>query len=236
MEVASMAVFADKSLSWQPHQYHKNIWGSSITRTYETIKLIHFKSQQEMLLKSNNPFAMVILIQLQAYQTKPNETSRLLTKLAFFKTLYKKGWSLATIRSIYLFLEYILCLNEEFEIEYKQACRKIDGGQKMNILLDFEQEAYDKGIKIGEQKGIKIGKLEGEKEGERRGEKKGEKIGEKKGEKIGELKILVNLLKLRFNSIPQHYLSKMESANTDALERWAGKILNAQTIEDVFQD
>lgn len=205
-DIASMAVLADKHPTWEPKQYYRSIWGSSISRTYETVKLINFKSKKEELLESQNPFAMVVLIQLDAHETTPNDEARILTKLEFFKALHKKGWSNETIRNMYRFLDIMLCLKDDFEIEYEIAAKKIDEGQKMQIMSNIERKAY----------------LEGEQRGEQR------------GEQGGEAKILTNLLILKFKTIPVLYLNKIENAGTVELEKWALNIFAARTIEEVF--
>ncbi len=197
-DIASMAILADRNPTWEPKQYHRSIWGSSITRTYETVKLTHFKSKKDELLKSQNPFAMVVLIQLDAHETTPYDEARILTKLEFFKALHKKGWANETIRNMYRFLDIMLCLNNDFEIEYEIAAKKIDEGQKMQIMSNIERKAYYN------------------------------------GEQYGEAKILVKQLTLRFKSIPDRYLARIENANTEALEKWALNILSANTIDKVF--
>lgn len=57
---------------------------------------------------------------------------------------------------------------------------------------------------------------------------------ERKAYHRGEVKILVNLLNLKFKFIPPEYLTTLESANTENLEKWALNILAAETIDKVF--
>ena len=68
-----MAVLADDSKSWRPNQFSSKIWKSEITRTYEVAKLIDYKGREVELLESDNPFAMVVLLQLEANDTRPDD-------------------------------------------------------------------------------------------------------------------------------------------------------------------
>ena len=72
-DIASMAVLADDSKSWRPNQFSSKIWKSEITRTYEVAKLIDYKGREVELLESDNPFAMVVLLQLEANDTRPDD-------------------------------------------------------------------------------------------------------------------------------------------------------------------
>jgi predicted transposase YdaD len=80
--------------------------------------------------------------------------------------------------------------------------------------------------------------LESEKLAEKRGEKKGEKRGEKKGEKRGEKKgeeaIFSAMLEARFGPMPEWAKSKIAEADTDALKRWGVRLLEAESLEEVF--
>ena len=68
-----MAVLADSHQDWRPNEYRRKIWGSEIIRKYEVIKLIGYKSQIEELKAQLIPFAMVVLVQLAAMESKLDE-------------------------------------------------------------------------------------------------------------------------------------------------------------------
>ena len=52
----------------------------------------------------------------------------------------------------------------------------------------------------------------------------------------GERQVLTRQLTRRFGPLPAAVLQQLEQANTDQLERWADKILDAPTLEDVFAE
>ncbi|OUD15250.1 DUF2887 domain-containing protein [Thioflexithrix psekupsensis] len=77
-------------------------------------------------------------------------------------------------------------------------------------------------------------------EGEVKGEARGKAIGEARGKAIGELKgqriALVNLLKKRFGKLPKTAEAKIKKATSAELEQWILNVLDAKTIDNVFQE
>lgn len=106
---------------------------------------------------------------------------------------------------IYTFVHWVLPLPEELEMVYHDEIER------------FEKEELKMGqpyITTAERIGIK----------------KGKEMGEQKGEK----NIFIHLLKLKFKEIPLHYLQEIEKAEKDTLHLWAGRILNAESLDEVF--
>lgn len=93
---------------------------------------------------------MVILIQLAALETKPDEENRLLTKLEFFRSLHKLGWSTAKSMNVYRFLDSILNLNPKFEIQYCEMAKEIDEEFKMQYIVSAERYGIEQGKQQGE--------------------------------------------------------------------------------------
>jgi len=71
-------------------------------------------------------------------------------------------------------------------------------------------------------------------EGERRGLLEGERRGEHKGQLKGEILILQRLLIKRFGILPNWVDEKMAQAQSEQLEQWSLRLLDANTLEDVF--
>lgn len=60
--------------------------------------------------------------------------------------------------------------------------------------------------------------------------------GVKEGRKEGERNLLLRQLRARFGELPDAALARIEAAEDADLERWADRILTAQTIADVLDD
>lgn len=202
-DVASIAILADTDKAWRPNRYNRQVWNSEIIRTFEVVKLIDFKSRIAELEKHPNPFAMVILIQLAALETKPDEKYRLLTKLEFFRSLHKRGWSVEKSMNMYRFLDTLLCLNPKFDVEYVETAKKIDEEFKMTYVSTAERVGYQKGIEQGVQ--------------------------------YGEAHLLMNMLKVKFNDLPEAYVEKINCADANTLNQWGINFVMAQSLDDVFK-
>lgn len=144
-DVASMAILIDKNKNWRPNQFHRQIWKSKITKTYEMVKLIDYNSQKSQLLSNDNPFALVVLFQLAAMETKSTDKKRFLTKLEYFRCLHKHGWNIEKSMNLYRFLDTILTLSPKFELEYIEQVRSIDKEFNMELTLTAERYAFQRG-------------------------------------------------------------------------------------------
>ncbi|MBF0124742.1 MAG: Rpn family recombination-promoting nuclease/putative transposase [Magnetococcales bacterium] len=57
-----------------------------------------------------------------------------------------------------------------------------------------------------------------------------------RGRQEGESSILIRLLRRRFSDLPGWVEPKVLGADTDALEQWSDRILDAQSLQDIFGD
>ncbi|MBF0124743.1 MAG: DUF4351 domain-containing protein [Magnetococcales bacterium] len=57
-----------------------------------------------------------------------------------------------------------------------------------------------------------------------------------RGRQEGESSILIRQLRRRFSDLPGWVKPKVLSADTDALEQWSDRILDAQSLQDIFGD
>ncbi|MBF0135598.1 MAG: DUF4351 domain-containing protein [Magnetococcus sp. DMHC-1] len=68
----------------------------------------------------------------------------------------------------------------------------------------------------------------------RKAEKESEKRGKLKGRQEGGAAILLRQLRRRFGKLPKQIEEKVKSAEKKSIEKWSDKILDAQSIEEVF--
>ncbi len=62
------------------------------------------------------------------------------------------------------------------------------------------------------------------------------KEGEARGIERGEATVLEKQLRLRFGELPEDLRARLAHAKTPELERWAERILSADTLEEVFRE
>ena len=84
------------------------------------------------------------------------------------------------------------------------------------------------------EQGEKHGEIRGEKRGERRGEKRGEIRGEKRGKKLAKQEVLLKLLQLRFNEVPESVANQINLIRSASrLDTLIENALTAQTLDEL---
>ena len=64
----------------------------------------------------------------------------------------------------------------------------------------------------------------------------GRQEGEQKGVQIGEQILLQRMLTRRFGEVPDWALKRLLQASPEQLEQWADRLLDASTLDAVFND
>lgn len=100
-------------------------------------------------------------------------------------------------------------------------------GKKEGLLRGMQ-----KGLQKGIQKGIQKGRQKGIQEGMQQGMQKGMLVGITEGETA----ILLRQLGRKFKTLSEQYRRKIEKATAEQLLIWGERVLDAQSIEEVFID
>ena len=179
------------------------------------VKILDFDGRKEELLRSHNPFALVVLAQLTAIKTSPGEKSRLVNKLELIEYLYQHGWGAVKIENMYLFLDNLLNLKPALEIQYLDEMKRIEEIHGMRLISTAERYGFQEGMQQGRQQGMQQGLQQGLQEGEQR--------------------LLEKQLKVKFEDLPIRYIEKIRQAEPTELDQWGVNLMNASTLEDVFK-
>lgn len=208
-KVASLAVLADLDHNWRPDHYSYELWGTHISISFPVIKLLDYQNSWSELEASKNPFATVVMAHLKAKETARNKDtqSRYQWKLNLSRRLYNHGYSREEILNLYRFIDWVLILPEELERKFLDELSSFEEKRKMQYVTSAE--------KLGIQKGMQQGMQQGEKRGETR--------------------FLRRQLIRRFGKLPAWVEERLTQATTDQLENWVDQILDAKTLEEVFE-
>ena len=164
-DVLSLAILTDVSPRFRPGFYHQEFAGMVHTFRYPVVKLLDFAARKESLEEDPNPFSLVVLAHLEAPRAK-GDWERLGVKFALTERLYKRGYSEENILRLLRFLDWILRLPPELDLEFRErVCAELEGHRPMPYLAQFERIAMEKGEAKGRAEGEAKGRVEGLREG-----------------------------------------------------------------------
>ena len=150
--IASMAVLLDDDPSWRPCNYSESLWDSEISIRFPIIKLIDYNQQIQDLEQSTNPFAIIILAQLTALKKQEIEL-KLTNKLQIVRKLYSSGFNKKEILELFRFIDWIISLPKEREIEFMRNVAKLEKEEfEKNFICPAEQIWLEQGIEKGIEK------------------------------------------------------------------------------------
>ena len=159
---------------------------------------------------SRNPFALVVMAQLQARATQRRPATRLQAKVQLIRHLYTRGWTRQQILDLFRFLDWVLTLPEALEQQFQVALAQVEAETHMPYITSIERMGIEKGIQQGWQQGLQ------------------------EGFQQGEVFVLTHILTRRFGPLPGWATERLAQASREELEQWTERVLEAQRLEDIF--
>ncbi|MGB3425462.1 MAG: DUF4351 domain-containing protein [Castellaniella sp.] len=177
--------------------------------TFPIVELESWRSRWDELdaLAPTNPFAVIIMAQLQA-SGHPDKATRLAPLLDLTRRLYGYGYKKEQIGPLLRWVESIVRLPTVLEAEYLPLAKALEQEHEMSYVTIAERH----GLARGHVKGLAEGRIE------------------------GEANLLLRLIKRRFGNVGVEITQRIQSASAQDLETWSLNILDATTLEDVFRD
>ncbi len=212
--VVSLAVLSDTRPNRRPDRYGYQVWGCEVGIKFPVVKLRDYRQRWNELEQSDNPFAIVVMAHLQTQATRRNPEARLNEKLRIVRRLYERGYSRQDILNLFRFIDWVLVLPAGLETRFQVELAQLEAERKMPYVTSIERM----GIEKGRQQGRQEGRQEGLQEGIQR----------------GEASLLRRQLARRFGALPSWAEQRLEQASLEDLERWADRVLEVQTLAEVF--
>ena len=159
--VASLAVLGDEQPHWRPDRYEYELLGCRAGLHFPVVKLLDYGADWPALETNDNPFATVVMAHLKALETRTDDPSRYRWKRALVKRLYARHYSRQDVLELFRFIDWIMNLPEELELQFVQDLIAFEGEQQMQYVTSVERF----GIEKGRQEGMQIGRQEGLLEG-----------------------------------------------------------------------
>ena len=208
--VVSLALLCDDDRSFHPKGYTSGTWGCSLHLDFPTAKLLEYNNRWDELEASRNPFAVVTMAHLKAQATRSRPEERFHWKIRLIRGLYERGFAKNDVVSLFKFIDWIMALPEEFSRRVKETVHKIETEKNVQYVTSIERLAIEEGLQKGLQEGIQ------------------------EGIQKGEARLLRSQLVGAFGPLPPQVEERLDVAHADEIERWAGRIRTAESLDDVF--
>jgi hypothetical protein len=180
--VVSLAVLADEDTEWRPGSYRRSLWGCAVSIEFPAVKLLDYGRELERLRESRNPFAVITMAHLRSMASRRDPRARLRWKIELVRMLYSRGFPREDVLELLRFIDWLLVLAPELEREFEEDLAKSEGQRNMEYITTWERRGERRGIEKGRKEGKIKGRLEGKLEAVREN--------------------IVELLKVRFGSVP----------------------------------
>jgi hypothetical protein len=130
---------------WRPDRFEVGRWGSRLGLTFPSIKLLDYADREPALETDANPFATVVLTHLAAQATRNDAQRRFDRKLAITRRLYERGLSKQQVIDLYRFIDWVLRLPDDLELQYTDAVFQIEESKKMPYMSFVERRGQAQG-------------------------------------------------------------------------------------------
>lgn len=221
--VLSCAIFLDREHGASTETFQYQTLGCELLFRFPVMNLAQWRHRVAELNKQapTNPFAVVVLAQLECRATTASEATRLASKLQLARSLKTWRYDEATRKLLFCMLDNLLVLPEALDDRYIETLEQEDSVMMQQLT------SLDRVL-------LRREKAAGIREGELKGERKGERKGELRGKRKGAARLLQTQLERKFGPLPDWAATHIDQANLESLQQWAINVLNAQRIEDVF--
>ncbi len=154
--VASLAVLTDESVSWRPDRFGYEIWGCKVTLRFPVVKILDYNKSEEKLLQDKNPFALIVLSQLKAMETRSDPEARTIWKFDLVKRLYQKGYSKKDVIQLFSFIDWVMFLPQKLSRRFWDDLVSFEEEYKMPYVTSVEKIGIEKGMQQGMLQGMLI--------------------------------------------------------------------------------
>jgi hypothetical protein len=163
---ATFGVLADGDPAWRPAEFRDELLGTELVLRFSTAKLLDYEADMAALEGEANPFALVVLAHAGMRATTGDPRARLDKKFGLTRRLFERGYTREQIVSLYRFIDWMMLLPEDLELEYDRRVDAYQEERKMEYLSSMERRAMERGRQDGIQEGVQQGMQQGMQQGE----------------------------------------------------------------------
>ena len=144
-------------------------------------------------------------LKTQATRKKPQK--RLEWKISLVRGLYERGFDRDKVIHLFKFIDWIMRLPDELNLEVRQVVYDIEAEKKVQYVTSLERLASQQAMQQGIQQGMQQ----------------------------GEARILTRQLRRIFGELPASVETRLAEASPEDIERWADRVLTCKSLDDVFE-
>ena len=158
--VATLVILTDTQKHWLPNHYGYELFDCRIGIDFPIVKLLDYRDKWAELEQNDNPFAVVVMAHLKTQDTHLNPQERYLAKLSLAKMLYRRGYNRQRIINLFCFIDWIMMLPDEMNLQFMDEVNAFEEEQKMAYVTTFERIGIQRGLEQGRQKTARENVLE----------------------------------------------------------------------------
>lgn len=155
--VVSLGVLADDEARFRPGRFELASYGCELLFQFPSVKLRDYRGRIDELEQSRNPFAIVVLAHLRHQETKGKGKVRKFWKVSLVKSLDEKGFTGDDREALHCFIDWLLALPENLEMEYIEDMKRYEEERKMAYVTTAERLGIKKGFSQGMEQGMEKG-------------------------------------------------------------------------------
>ncbi len=158
------------------------------------------------------PICTAHLAYLQNRATKNDMNARYEVKCRLVRLLHGHKWERTLIREFFLVIDWMMELPPELALQLSHYITALEKEREMEYVSSIEriklEQKLHEGINLGVEQGLQA----------------------------GEADMLCRLLMRRFGDLPQWAQERVKSAAKTQIEAWFDHAIDANTLDEVFQD
>lgn len=162
--ILGLALLTDAQPTWRPGPYQARAFERGVRYDYWVVKLLDWRTRQEELTASSNPFALVVQAWLGVQAARRRTDDLFAIARAAYRHLRRSGYSDETVATILAFLEQIMTLPPLLQDQLLAEVADEEEETMAQVMSRFEREGMRKGRQQGRQEGRQQGRQEGQRE------------------------------------------------------------------------
>ena len=145
---ATFGILADDDPSWRPGEFRDELLGTELVMRFSTAKLMDYEADWPALENETNPFAVVVMAHAGTRATAADPHARLDWKFRLTRRLFERGHDRQQIIGLYRFIDWVMALPDDLELEYDRQVDEYQEDRKMEYLSSMERRAMERGRRL----------------------------------------------------------------------------------------